>query len=413
MWHGQKNIVNIFHKKFTKYQLLSDKFTGDQISSVTECDNMALRIRTMKCALAALALTVGAAPACADTMAGLDAWSRGAYDVAVREWQEPAKAGDPEAQFNLGQAYKLGRGVPIDLNVALDWYLKAAAQGHVQAADSCGHLLHYLQRVPEALPYLTASSERGEPRAQYLLATELFNGTYIAKDWVRAYALMTQALSAGVAPAAKSLQQMDQYIPLEQRQAAAAIVAELEQQTKTQLTARPAGTPINTRPFVPDFGKAAPPPSAGTPINTRPFTPDLPQAAPPASNGVSVSSAIAVMQAAPSTTTDKMATAAPEPAQADTSSPKGVIEPAPIKAVPANGGWVVQLGAFANAANAQKLWRALSKSIQELATLSPLLNSQGKVTRLQAGPFATKTEATEICARVQAAGRQCLIVRAN
>ncbi len=375
---------------------------------------MALRFRTMKLAFAALTLTAGAVPACADTMAGLNAWSRGEYDVAVKEWQEPALAGDPEAQFNLGQAYKLGRGVPIDLNLALDWYLKAAAQGHVQAADSCGHLLHYLQRVPEALPYLIASSDRGEPRAQYLLATELFNGTYIPKDWVRAYALMTQALSAGVAPAARSLEQMDQYIPLEQRKAATALVADIEQRAKSQATAQPAGIPINTRPFVPDFGKAPPPPSAGIPINTSPFTPDLPEAASPAAADISVSSPTPVAQAAPSAIADMPVTVATGPAQADTPTPTRVVEPAPVEAtVPAKSAWLVQLGAFANAANARKLWNTLSKSIQELSKLTPLLNSQGKVTRLQAGPFATKTEATEICARVKTAGRQCLIVRDN
>ncbi len=375
---------------------------------------MALRFRTMKLAFAALTLTAGAVPAFADTVAGLDAWSRGAYDVAVKEWQAPAMAGDPEAQFNLGQAYKLGRGVQTDLNLALDWYLKAAAQGHVQAADSCGHLLHYLQRVPEALPYLNASSDRGEPRAQYLLATELFNGTYIDKNWVRAYALMTRALSAGVAPAARSLAQMDQYIPLEQRKAATAIAAELEQQAKSRTTAQPAGIPINTVPFVPDFGQAPPTPSAGIPINTSPFTPDLPQAASPSTTEVSVNSPTSVAQAEPSAMADMAVTAAPGPAQADNPTPTGVIEPAPIEAiVPAQGAWLVQLGAFANATNAQKLWTTLSKSIEELSRLKPMLSSYGKVTRLQAGPFASKAAATEICAQVKAVGRQCLIVRTN
>ena len=153
-----------------------------------------------KLAIAAVALAMMASPALADVKAGVDAWGRGEYDAAVKQWRDPALKGDPDAQFNMGQAYKMGRGVKADLNVALDWYKRAAVQGHLQAADSYGHLLHYRNRIPEALPYLQASADRGDPRAQYLLGTELFNGVHIAKDWVRAYALMTRASSAGMAP---------------------------------------------------------------------------------------------------------------------------------------------------------------------------------------------------------------------
>ena len=67
-------------------------------------------------ALLAVAL---AGPAAADVKAGVDAWAQGDYDKAVREWQPLADAGDADAQFNLGQAYKLGKGVPTDLAAAL------------------------------------------------------------------------------------------------------------------------------------------------------------------------------------------------------------------------------------------------------------------------------------------------------
>ena len=159
-----------------------------------------------KLGLSALLLSAAAAvPALADVKAGVDTWSQGEYQKAVAEWREPALKGDPDAQFNMAQAYKMGRGVKTDLNVALDWYSRAARQGHLQASDSYGHLLHYQGKIREALPYLQSSAARGEPRAQYLLGTELFNGVHIQKDWVRAYALMTRASSAGMAPASRSL----------------------------------------------------------------------------------------------------------------------------------------------------------------------------------------------------------------
>ena len=43
--------------------------------------------------------------------AGVDAWTRGDFPAAVKEWQAGAARGDADAQFNLGQAYKLGKGV--------------------------------------------------------------------------------------------------------------------------------------------------------------------------------------------------------------------------------------------------------------------------------------------------------------
>ena len=71
-------------------------------------------------------------PAFADVKDGVDAWSRGEYRKAVEEWRPAAIAGDADAQFNLGQAYKLGRGVPVDMAMAESWYRKAALQGQVE-----------------------------------------------------------------------------------------------------------------------------------------------------------------------------------------------------------------------------------------------------------------------------------------
>ena len=72
---------------------------------------MATGSHLSKIALAALALSVASAPAFADVKAGVDAWSRGEYEAAVKQWRDPAIKGDADAQFNMGQAYKMGRGV--------------------------------------------------------------------------------------------------------------------------------------------------------------------------------------------------------------------------------------------------------------------------------------------------------------
>ena len=107
------------------------------------------------CAFLALAGT----PAAADVKAGVDAWSRGDYAAAVKEWKAPAAQGDADAQFNLAQAYRLGRGVPEDLQLAEAYYAKAAAQGHIKAADNYGLLLFQDGRREQAMPYVSAAAE--------------------------------------------------------------------------------------------------------------------------------------------------------------------------------------------------------------------------------------------------------------
>ncbi|MEA3066347.1 MAG: uncharacterized protein QOJ27_2808, partial [Sphingomonadales bacterium] len=164
-----------------------------------------------------------AAPAFADVKSGVDRWMRGDYAGAVAEWRPLADKGNADAQFNLGQAYKLGRGVTANAGVAQGWYEKAARQGHEQAQVNVGLLLYNGGRRSEALPWIRKAADLGDPRAQYILGTELFNGDLVGKDWPRAYALMLKAADGGVPPAADNLKAMERFIPLEQRRQGTAI----------------------------------------------------------------------------------------------------------------------------------------------------------------------------------------------
>ncbi len=331
-----------------------------------------------------------AAPLYADVKAGVDAWSRGEYETAVKEWRPAALKGDSDAQFNLGQAYKLGRGVKADFNVALDWYRRAAEQGHLQGSDSYGHLLHYQGKVSDALPYLQTSADRGEPRAQYLLGTELFNGVHMQKDWVRAYALMTRASSSGMAPASRSLAQMDQFIPLEQRQQGTVLAGELERKGNANRSAQVAGFPINTAPPAPTGRPIEVPPSVPSPSTASGFPTSLPSPLP--------TNPSAVRPVQP-TVRSESAPVRPTPAQ-------GRAAAASVR----DSGWRIQLGAFGNEDNARKLWTSLETRIDTLASLQPYLKATGKLTRLQAGPFASRSAAETACGKVRAAGQTCITV---
>jgi TPR repeat protein len=143
--------------------------------------------------IGALAIALAAPPALADVKAGVDAWSRGDFAAAVAAWQLPATQGDSDAQFDLAQAYRLGRGVRPDLARAEELFGKAAAQGHINASDYYGLLLFQRGERARALPYITAAADRGEPRAQYLLGIANFNGDTVPKNWVRGYALVSLA----------------------------------------------------------------------------------------------------------------------------------------------------------------------------------------------------------------------------
>ena len=65
----------------------------------------------------------------ADFQKGLDAYNRGDYATALKEWTPLAEQGDVDAQYNLGLMYNKGQGVPQDYVRAHMWYNIAASTG--------------------------------------------------------------------------------------------------------------------------------------------------------------------------------------------------------------------------------------------------------------------------------------------
>lgn len=270
----------------------------------------------------------------ADGMAGVSAWRRGDYAAAVAAWQPLADGGNADAQFNLAQAYRLGRGVPADEGLAQGWYRRAADQGHPQAQANYGLLLYQNGDPRGAMPWLEKAAERGDPRAQYVVGTALFNGDPLPRDWVRAYALMSRAAGSGLPTAVASLAEMDRYIPANQRQQARAGTS----------------TPVAQTPLPVLSAKSEPRPARAKP-------------------------------------------AAPTPT--------------------ADGRWRIQLGAFADSARADGLWRSIQAGEPTLAGAQSYLVKAGAVTRLQAGPFASRATADQACAAIRAGGRPCFSATAH
>ena len=360
---------------------------------------------------------IATTPALADVKAGVDAWSRGDYATAVRNWQAPAGQGDADAMFNLGQAYKLGRGVPQDLKKAEDLFGQAAALGHIQASDNYGLLLFQRGERAKALPYITAAADRGDPRAQYLLGIAHFNGDGVAKDWVRAYALATLARQSGLPQAAPAIAQMDQYIPLEQRQQGAALASELAEQAQAtrarQLAAADLGSEAPAG-ATPPPATAIRPPRPAPAVATSTARPPIPApqdavaaAARVAGKDDPQSAGADFARRSPITPAPRTAAAAPRPVANGSPAPAPAAVSSPAAA---SGGWRVQLGAFGVAGNADALW-ARVKGRAELAGKAKLLVPSGRVTKLQAGGFASQAEAQAACGRLEAAGFACLATR--
>ena len=172
-----------------------------------------------------LALAIAAAPA-PTVRDGIAAWQKGDYSTAVAAWRPLAEDGDADAAFNLGQAYRLGRGVPVNLAAAQTWLQRAADQGHLDAQTTLGLLQFNNGNRVAGLRWLRAAAEKGEPRAMLVYGTALFNGDGVARDPVLAYAFVSRAAAQGFAAAKSTLAQMDQIIPVEDRQKGVALAME-------------------------------------------------------------------------------------------------------------------------------------------------------------------------------------------
>ena len=300
--------------------------------------------------------------------AGIAAWQAGDFALAIGNWRPLADRGDADAQYNLAQAYFLGRGVPQNSNLAEQWYERAARQGHEEAQANYGLLLFQNGRRQEAMPWIQQAATRGDPRAQYVFGTALYNGDLVAADLARAYAMMSRAAAAGLPAAVSQLAAMEPHISPEDRARGIQIAS--------ALPAPPSQTASATAPRVPAITQSRPPEAHPTaPPRIRPGHPVQTAERPPA---------------APRPRPDHPVQTAERPPARP-----------PAALTPAEGGrWRIQLGAFSSEANARSAWGPLAG---RLGGLRPVVVHAGAVYRLQAGPLAGRAAANEACSRAHVA----------
>jgi len=102
-----------------------------------------------------------------------------------------ANAGDADAQYNLGEMYATGRGVPQDDVEAVRWYRKAAEQGNAVAQYYLGITYATGTGVPqddvEAVAWYRKAAEQGDVGSQYYLGMMYRTGDSVPQDDGEAY----------------------------------------------------------------------------------------------------------------------------------------------------------------------------------------------------------------------------------
>ena len=115
--------------------------------------------------------------------------------------RQTALNGNPQAQFELGQMYEFGRGVPQDYQEALKYYETAAAGGSAKAEYSIGLLFEHGRGV-EANPTLASewyqkAVDKGDTWAMNNLAMLFSYGKGVEASEDKANELYLRAANLG------------------------------------------------------------------------------------------------------------------------------------------------------------------------------------------------------------------------
>ena len=144
----------------------------------------------------------------ADLAKGMAAAKKGDFDTAVKEWLPLATDGNSSAQFNIGQLYRLGRGVAKDYTKAGQWYEKAAEQWHSAARHNLAILYEKGLGVPidfaKAIEWYKKAASQDYGIAQFNLAVMYSLGQGTKRDLVKAHIWYDIAANRDIDGAAKN-----------------------------------------------------------------------------------------------------------------------------------------------------------------------------------------------------------------
>ena len=123
------------------------------------------------------------------------------YTKAFEYMKKGALEGSVGAQCNLGSFYAQGIGTPKNFNAAIEWWKKAAEQGHaISMYYIATSYLDGNNGIPvdktTALYWLTKSSDYGNTEAKLALVNFYIKGDGIAKDINKAVTMLKQIIDS-------------------------------------------------------------------------------------------------------------------------------------------------------------------------------------------------------------------------
>jgi uncharacterized protein len=126
----------------------------------------------------------------ADYNAGADAFGKGDYKTAFKEFRLSAQQGNVNAQFFTGWMYANGKGVLKNEKEAVKWIRKAAENGFAIAQTSLG--VKYfngegvLKNEKEAVKWFSKAANQEDAKAQLKLGIAYASGIGVPKDLSKA-----------------------------------------------------------------------------------------------------------------------------------------------------------------------------------------------------------------------------------
>jgi TPR repeat protein len=137
------------------------------------------------------------------------------YVEAARLYHEAADQGDAKAEYNLANLYLLGKGVPQDYAEALRWFRKPADQGNAMAEYEVGFMYHkgkgLAQDDTEAVRWYRKAADQGNVLSQNELGVMYHNGYGVPKDDTEAALWYRKAANQGYAPAESGIAFLEYY----------------------------------------------------------------------------------------------------------------------------------------------------------------------------------------------------------
>ena len=133
----------------------------------------------------------------ADFKDGGNAYMRGDYETAVKEFAPLAEKGDHRAMYALGSMYAAGLGVEKNLKKSYELFREAALNGRSDAMHKLGMMyelgLGVEQNLKKAARMYQKSATKGYPLGQYRLGLMYSDGNGIKQNINNGYAWLVVA----------------------------------------------------------------------------------------------------------------------------------------------------------------------------------------------------------------------------